>query len=491
MKPVSSPSTARLWFERGVAAEREGDLDAALDAYRVSIKSSGREAAPWVGMASVLEANQQYEDARECLKRGVRVDPRHLAARMKLARAEQRLGGVDAAQMHFEIAVTLAPRNPRTHVGLGSLLEDTGDAHGAASAYRRALEVEPENAEALAGVLGLFGSVDAGGEIDQARALLSTTSNRDRALIGYALGKALDAKGEFEQAFEAFRQANLARQTEAGKFDREAFDKRVERIVRLFSPAFFAQRTGWGHETRQPIFIVGLPRSGTTLTEQLIGSHPACFGAGELYTLTDVATAIPNRLGIAGPPWPECAPLLGERHAYDLAGDYLAEVNRRAPSKMAGIVDKQPLNFWHLGLVAICFPNARIVHCTRDLRDNGFSIYCQNFNRQQDWATDLEDIVHYWSGYRRLMRHWQKTSRLSIMEVAYEDTVDDLEGQARRLLDFLELPWDSDVLSFHKYERAVQTPSRWQVRQPIYKTAKAKWRRYVRHLAPLTGAGSA
>jgi hypothetical protein len=162
----------------------------------------------------------------------------------------------------------------------------------------------------------------------------------------------------------------------------------------------------------------------------------------------------------------------------------------RAPASFdaANIIDKQPLNFWHLGLVAIAMPNAKIVHCTRDIRDNGFSIFSQNFHLSQKWSTDLTDIAHYWRGYRRLMAHWQSVTGLDILEVNYEDTVADLEVQARRLLGFVGLSWDEKVLAFHENSRPVQTPSRWQVRQPLYRTSMEKWRQYEQHLQPLIDA---
>ncbi|NRA85380.1 MAG: sulfotransferase, partial [Gammaproteobacteria bacterium] len=161
---------------------------------------------------------------------------------------------------------------------------------------------------------------------------------------------------------------------------------------------------------------------------------------------------------------------------------------QRAPEAVLKVVDKQPLNFWHLGLVAMAFPNARIVHCTRDIRDCGLSIFTQNFNTTQNWSTDLDDIAFYWQGYKKLMEHFKQVSGLPILEVNYEETVSELEWQSRRLLDFVGLPWDECVLNFHQSQRAVQTPSRWQVRQPLYQSSKARWRNYESYLAPLMNA---
>ena len=179
---------------------------------------------------------------------------------------------------------------------------------------------------------------------------------------------------------------------------------------------------------------------------------------------------------------------LSEQQILALADDYLFESRQRAPDTVLNVVDKQPLNFWHLGLVAMALPNARIVHCTRDIRDCGLSIFTQNFNTQQQWATDLDDIAYYWQGYKKLMAHFADVSDLKILDVAYEETVSDINQQARQLLGFIDLPWDERVLNFHQSDRAVQTPSRWQVRQPLYQSSKARWRHYECYLSSLIKA---
>ena len=162
--------------------------------------------------------------------------------------------------------------------------------------------------------------------------------------------------------------------------------------------------------------------------------------------------------------------------------------NTTPPSSIMWKIRTLVASFWHLGLVALALPNARIIHCRRDIRDCGLSIFAHNFNLQQTWSTSLEDIAHYWRGYRHLMAHWKAVTQLNILTVDYEDTVSDLETQARRITDFLDLGWEAQLLQFHENERAVQTPSRWQVRQPVYRSAMAKWRHYESHLGPLTAA---
>ncbi|MEM7503469.1 MAG: sulfotransferase [Pseudomonadota bacterium] len=482
------PATARQWFDRGKERQQAGDLAGALDAYRNSLSINPRAAAAWIGLAEVLDANQQPLDALECLKRGAAAEPYSVIAATRLARSFQGLGKVDDARRAYDRALAIDGESPGALLGLGELCEDLGDPEGAAAAYRKVLRAEPERADALANVLGLGRAIDISPEIETAERLMESANNRDKALIGFGLGKALDRLKRYDDAFDVLASANSARREDAGAFDRDQFDARIQRLENLFTADFYQQRAQWGNSSALPVFIVGLPRSGTTLTEQIIGSHPLCHGAGELGVLADLATGTPDRLGRADPPWPQCAVELSKSQANSVGDDYVAQVQKIAPTDAVRVVDKQPLNFWHLGLVALALPNAKIIHCTRDIRDNGLSIFSQNFNPGQRWSTDLADIGYYWQGYQRLMAHWRKTTALEFIDVSYEDTVIDTEGQARRLLRFLGLEWDEGVLSFHKNDRAVQTPSRWQVRQPIYSASKARWRRYERYLEALINA---
>ncbi|MEM7098413.1 MAG: sulfotransferase [Pseudomonadota bacterium] len=473
------------WFKEGEEAERAGKLTVALEAYRNSAKAEPRVAAPWIGLAQILEKNQQPRDALECLKRAVVAEPNNPLAMRRLARSFHGVGDVASAEAAYKRSLTLDPQSNSVLLGLAQLYEDMGDSASAADQYRILLHREPTHAEAIHGLLGLHEHIDVKTDFARAERAMKVAQVRDKALIGYGLGKALDKNGEYDRAFEMFTLANTARQEVAGKFDRVQFDARIENYLSLLNKQFFEARSTWGANSDKPVLVVGLPRSGTTLTEQVIGSHPQCFGAGELPILSDLATGTPDRLEPPRAAWPDNAWDLDETHIRAIGEDYSAQTARLAPADTIRIVDKQPLNFWHLGLVAIALPNAKVIHCTRDIRDVGLSIYSQNFHLSQRWSTSLEDIAYYQQGYLRLMRHWEAVAGLDMMIAAYEDTVSDLETQARKLLSFLELNWNDRVLSFHTNNRAVQTPSRWQVRQPLYQSSRAKWRHYESHLGPL------
>ncbi|MFT6900754.1 MAG: tetratricopeptide (TPR) repeat protein [Colwellia sp.] len=482
---------AKDWYECGYKRKRAGDIAGSFDAFKQSLKLNAKVAAPWIGLAQLMDANNQLEEARQCLHKAKIVEPNNVMVRQLLASSHQALGYVDHAKSEFENALTLDPNSAITFCGLGQLSEDIGEAKEAADAYRKALSIDKSQNEALSRLLGLGRHVDISSEIEQAKAKLECLPLKDKALVGYGLGKAYEQQKNYPAAFMAYKVANNARREDTEVFNRKVFDVRIQNMIDVFSAEFFKACKGWGNQSEQPVFIVGLPRSGTSLTEQVLASHPDCFGAGELNVLTDLATGTPDRLGIDDLSWPETANHLSKKQVQSIATDYLIDSGKRAPNTVCKVVDKQPLNFWHLGLVAMAFPNARIVHCTRDIRDCGLSIFTQNFNVTQSWSTDLEDIAYYWQGYQKLMKHFKQVSDLQTLEVSYEETVSDIEKQGRRLLEFVELPWDERVLNFHQSERAVQTPSRWQVRQPLYQSAKARWRNYERYLSPLIKAVNA
>lgn len=480
--------TAKNWYDRGNECKCSGDYAAALDAFKRSIKLNPKIAAPWIALAKLLDKNEQFEEARQCFMRAVMAEPKQLIARQMLATSYQRLGYVEEAHREYKYAIDLEPSSSISYLGFGQLFEDIGKPEQAANAYRKAIKYAPDKQDALASLLELGKYVDISKEITHAENLLDTLQLREKALIAYGLGKAYDQSKNYDAAFKAYIIANKARQKDSPRFNRDTFDNRVNNIISIFSEGFFKHRQDWGTSSDQPIFIVGLPRSGTTLTEQILSSHSQCFGAGELNTLSDLATGTPDRLENADISWPHTATHLSEEQINALAQDYLTQSSLRAPTSISKIIDKQPLNFWHLGLIALAFPNARIIHCTRDIRDCGLSIFSQNFNPTQSWSTDLEDIVYYWQGYKKLMAHFNTISRLNILEINYEKTLSDVENQSKSLLDFIDLNWDEKVLNFHKTQRAVQTPSRWQVRQPLYHTSKARWRNHQAYLSPLIKA---
>jgi hypothetical protein len=256
----------------------------------------------------------------------------------------------------------------------------------------------------------------------------------------------------------------------------------MQRIAALCTPAWLhgLREHGAGEPSNLPIFIVGMPRSGTTLIEQILASHPQVIGAGELNALRNAA----ERLG----PLPEAFAGLTPQAATQVGRDYLAHVTPLARGR-AHVVDKMPGNFLHAGLIAAALPGARIIHSRRDAVDTCLSCYSKLFSGEQPFAYDFGELGRFHRGYEALMAHWRTLLPPEcFIEIDYEEVVDDLEGQARRLIAFLGLPWDEACLNFHQSRRVVRTASMNQVRQPIYRGSKGRWRQYAGHLQPLLAA---
>ena len=293
-------------------------------------------------------------------------------------------------------------------------------------------------------------------------------------------------RSEHGAAARAATAANAARRRSARPFDRASLTARVSALIGSYDTSFFADRSDFGVGTEQPaVFIVGMPRSGTTLVEQILAAHPLLHGAGELQDLSRLAA---ETAGKRGESRMRAAASLEVTECRALACRYLRALRDGAPRDSLRISDKSPLNFYQLPLVALLFPNASVVHCQRDPRDNALSIWMENFNAEQRYATDFHDLAHYFAEYQRLVAHWRSALPLRLLECKHQVTVANVEHQARRVIEFLGVPWNARCLDFHGSGRAVQTLSRWQVRQPIYSSSVGRWRRYMPHLPELQAA---
>src|SRR5690606_23283490 len=297
-------------------------------------------------------------------------------------------------------------------------------------------------------------------------------ADRDRALLGYALGKIQDSRGMHAAAMASWHDANAARRRTNGEYDTLRAEATVRRLMEVFDAGFFAGPRANGSDDERPVFVVGMPRSGTTLTEQIVAMHSRAHGCGELPDLPLLVKALGAR-------WPDIATKLEQGFLEREAARYLQAASRNAAADVLRLVDKSPLNYFNLGLAALLFPRARVVWCRRDPRDIAISIYSENFALDARFATGLEAIAHSISLQTRLMRHWQSVLPLPIHELRYEALVESPEAEARSLVDFLGLDWEPACLEFHRSKRTVQTPSRWQVREPIHRRSSGRWQRHA------------
>ncbi len=260
-------------------------------------------------------------------------------------------------------------------------------------------------------------------------------------------------------------------------------EKFVAGSIRLFTPEFFAERTGFGDASEKPVFVVGLPRSGTTLIEQILASHPQITGLGELPDIErSLRKTVPEPFGDEY--FFDHLQKLSPEASHEQAKKYLATISNRGGTK-ARAIDKMPHNFLVLGWIAMLFPKARVIHCKRDPMDVCVSCYAHHFSEAHAYSNDLGMLGKYHRSYEGLMHHWSRTLPISILDVHYEDVVANLEQTSRKMIAHLGLEWSESCLDFHKKKRIIQTPSQWQVRQPIYNSSVGRWRRYESHLQPL------
>lgn len=474
------------WYFLGITLARLGRGPQALAPLRRAMELDPGQLRNLQALAQVEFIAGYPADALPLWQELARRRPDDEDTLLRLGESLGRVGEHGKARDLFAEASSRLPRSAALCMALAQAEEDLGDRDAAEAAYGQALERRPGWIFPLAGLLGLRRGEVAEARIEQAVELQSSSSldDGDRALLGYELGKVHDGRGDYRRAMASWDDANAARRRMIGEFDLAALRDQVERSLPLFDAALFQHAAVTENTDDRPIFVVGMPRSGTTLTEQILGAHGRIAGCGEL---PDMALIVRAQAPAAGRSqvWPH----IPEHVRLDLLpaarARYLQAATRLAPESALRLVDKAPMNYYLLGQAALMFPRARIVWCRRDPRDVAVSIYGENFSLDERYATGLDSIGHCINLQERIMRHWQRVLPNPILELDYQALVSDIENQSRRLVEFTGLPWDPACLQFHTSDRGVQTPSRWQVKQPVHTRSVGRWRNYEFALAPL------
>ena len=440
------------------------------------------------GLARCLAELNLREHALELLQAGVERSPDSAEAWCQLGTLAAEDGDAERAERAFERALSLRPTFTEARVGLASLALERGHQPEAIALLEQALIEAPGSHGAHYHMAQARKARPGHNTLAQMEALLQDSAQASpgrRIALHYALGKGYDELGEYDQAFAHFEQgARLKRAT--FDYSSAADHARVEAIIQQFDAPRLRALEGLGDPSELPVFVLGMPRSGTTLTEQVLASHPQVTGAGELHDLMRLLQApLP---GAAELPYPAN---LANARASDLAAlgrAYLDQLRRHGPTS-ARITDKLPANYMGAGLIPAMLPNARIIHVRRDPVDTCLSCFTRLFSEHQEATYDLTELGHHYRHYAQLMDHWRQVLPAGHMiEVRYEDLVADLPGQAARLLAFCGLPWDDACLAFHRHSRTIRTASVTQVRQPLYSSSVNRWRLYEAHLGPLLEA---
>lgn len=495
----------------------------AADAFREAIRHAPKFPDARVNLATALLGLGRHSEATASLRQAIAMVPGHAVAHSNLANAYRELDYREEARQEFEAALAHNPGLTSARFGLAGMLLDMGDVDGAVAHFDEMLRRQPDSRLALSGKAAAFALkgdneacyavlqpfIAAGettpeiaivfsrvagplGRADDAIALIeSLLAHRDgarmperqRSMLEFALGRLYDENNAFDQAFEHFAAANALR---SSGFDPTAFAAKIDRIIGIYGKADADRMPRATNRSDLPVFIVGIPRSGTSLAEQILASHPAVYGAGEL---DNIARFIRSRggSGVESPEYAEGFAGIDVVQLDSMAHEYLAFLGELGGDAVR-VTDKLPYNFQHLGFIAQLFPNARIVHCVRDPLDICLSCYFQDFSRTNFQTYDLGHLGAYYRQYERLMRHWRDVLDLPILDLSYEDLVADLESTSRKLVDFVGLDWDPRCLRFYEADRLVSTASYDQVRQPIYERSVGRWRHYEDHLGPLREA---
>ncbi|HUL95317.1 MAG TPA: sulfotransferase [Usitatibacter sp.] len=515
--PLPLQNLGRALLEFGRLDEAMQALERALQRAPDSALSSYLVAVAWQELGEPLEARNWLVRARELdprmtevelrlamlesdrdnpegaiklLDAALAADPQRAEVLAMRAKVRLALGDVEAAVADHRAAIAMRPESATLHTGLGATLASAGDIPGAVACERKAIELNPRCVPAYAGLLTALRHRATASERDAAAALLDAPWMTDarRASLHYGLAAYHDGRAEYAAAAQHMVRANaLRRESDALRhraYDPDEYEDLVGRIIATFTPALLERFRPFGSPSDRPVFVFGMPRSGTTLIEQIIASHPRAFGAGERRFAQRGLLQLPRAMGR---PDEEALPFLlsaGGAVIEAAAQWHLDQLAALDGGRALRIVDKMPDNYSLLGWLAILFPRARFVYSRRDLRDIALSCWITNFT-QIRWANDLDHMARRMEQHRRLMAHWRKVLPVPMLEVDYEGMVADQEGQSRRLVEWLGLEWDDRCLSFHKTQRLVRTASVAQVREPMYNRSVARWTHYEEMLAPL------
>lgn len=457
-------------------------FDAAERQVRALLKDNPNFQQGWNVLGLILGEREQLEEASDCFRKALELQSDSAEVHSNFANILAKLGALDEAEKSFERSISLNAKLPGVYLNYGTFKRQQGKFDEAHEYYLRALKIDPDNGRVFSSLVSNKASVPEDSIVSHMQTLArsNSTPRQNRQSIFNALGHLSDRQGNYEEAFENWQASSrIARQ--GVNYDIEHERKVFESLKTRFSKRFFEHLPDGGCASAQPIFILGMPRSGSTLVEQILSSHGDVDGAGELPHLRLETMALRNEFGVdtTGDGF------VPEDKRRESGERYLRGMQSKIGTESPRITDKMPQNFLFIWLIRMILPNAVIIHTRRDPRDTCLSIFSNHFSGHHPYAYDLKELGYYYRFYVDLMRHWDHVQPGLIYTVDYEKLVDDLEGETRKLLDHCGLPFDQNCLDFHKSDRMVQTVSAMQVREKIHNKSIGRWRNYETQLAPL------
>ena len=461
------------------------DEGLALSDQVLRLKPASADALCYAGAIHVELKNT--DKALQLINRSLAIEPGKAETMNMLGRAHFEAGNPEKAVETYQRAIALKPTLADAYNNMGNALKELGRFPEALAAFDRTLELTPDSYGAYVNLVDTkkFATNDDRHLVamEKYKSEFAALPDEKRMHLHFALGKAYDDLKRYDEAFEHLA-AGCALKRASISYNEGDVLKYFDRIKETIVPEVIARLSGLGVTSQQPIFVLGMPRSGTTLVEQIIASHGRVKGAGELKDLSETVNSVKDNQGNTAP-YPEFLPVLKGDELGKIADAYLRRLNAHAPGAER-ITDKMPSNFYFAGLIHLALPNAKIIHTTRNPVDTCVSCFSKLFAGEQSQTYDLAELGRYYRSYAGLMAHWRKVLPAgAFLDVQYEELVADTEGQARRILAHCSLDWDPRVLDFHKNERPIKTASASQVRKPIYSSSVARWRNYEKHLGPL------
>ena len=474
----SAPQDAIAATNFGVLLLQQGNAHRGEQELRRAIALAPRLASPYLNLGSLLLWQGDLLSAESLLYRAVKLDPTNTKTLNTLAAALGHINKLQQAELTYKKALELEPNDAIALSGLGALHSLLGHKTQCIEYFEKALRADPQCAEALVGLSHLRLTPERTRELTASirKILESGCSATQEISLRFSLGALLDKANDFKGAFQQYAHANELRKQSARPYDPVRHSQMVNNILRTYTQECLSVRSNKASLSKRPVFVIGMMRSGTSLVEQIIASHPAVHGAGELEYWHQVVQKQP-KLNEHNPP--------DDRTIKKLAEGYLKLLDKCSRSA-ARIIDKATFNLNYLGLIYKVFPETRIIWVRRDPVDTCLSCYFNNFVNGAAFTMDLESLAYYYREQHKLALHWQRVLPASaFLEVRYEDLVAEQEKWSRKMLEFIGLDWDPTALEFHKTNRPVLTASAWQVRERMYSNSIGRWKAYRKYIKPL------
>lgn len=478
------PDYAEAWAGLGAVQFFTGDTENAAYSYQQALNHQADNVEILCGYANTLSSLGRHEQAMEVIKQAMYIAPDNAEACIAKGSIYVSLGQLDEALNCCNQVLNEIPEHEKATCLAASVCEKKGDANQAYQYLSPLLQEEHPRVEAILNFASISKSLDRVDEaiewMEQVLQSNKTIQITGRRRLHFALGKAYDRQKNYDSAFKHFQLANSLKRA---VFDIKNFQQDVDAQISLFLSNFRSQLASASIRSNRPLFIVGMPRSGTSLVEQILTSHPQVSGAGELPDINNLTLTMPLTCG-SNRHYPECIEQIDSNQLDRMAQAYLDSLSK-IDSNTLHVTDKMPGNFMHLGLIQLLFPDARIIHCIRNPLDTCLSCYFQDFSRSHPWIYNLQDTGRVYLEYKRVMQHWKNVLDIPILDVHYEALVENQENISRKMVEFCGLDWNDDCLQFHKNKRFIWTASYEQVRRPMYKKSVARWKNYEKHIGSL------